>query len=276
VRLASVLSVDLPGERRLTGRLWPGHGDPLVLIHGLFDSSEGWADLAGSTDRPCLAIDLPGFGGSDLPAAPRIDCYADDVVFALQELGVRRATLVGHSFGGAIAAAVAERSPCVASLVLLAPAGFGRIPVAEMFTMPVIVDLATLALPLALVNPLVVSASYAAFVGRGRLPDRRLVARLRSGAARAPRGVRAAVTAIAASGRADQRRLDFEGRVGVLWGSDDALVPVSHAAGVRTALPQAELELWPGMGHHPQQAHLAELVALIERYAGHAEIAAAA
>jgi pimeloyl-ACP methyl ester carboxylesterase len=276
VRLASVFSVDLPGERRLTGRLWPGHGDPLVLIHGLFDSSEGWADVAGRTGRPCLAIDLPGFGGSDLPAAPRIDCYADDVAFALEELGVRRATLVGHSLGGAIAAAVAERSPWVASLVLLAPAGFGRIPMAEMFTMPVIVDLATLALPLALVNPLVVSASYAAFVGRGRLPDRRLVARLRSGAARAPRGVRAAVTAIAASGRADQRRLDFDGRVGVLWGSDDALVPVSHADGVRTALPQAEVELWPGMGHHPQQAHLTELVALIERYAGHAETAAAA
>jgi pimeloyl-ACP methyl ester carboxylesterase len=276
VRLASVFSVDLPGERRLTGRLWPGHGDPLVLIHGLFDSSEGWADLAGRTGRPCLAIDLPGFGGSDLPSAPRIECYADDVAFALEELGVRRATLVGHSFGGAIAATVAERSRCVASLVLLAPAGFGRIPMAEMFTMPVIVDLATLALPLALVNPLVVSASYAAFVGRGRLPDRRLVARLRSGAARAPRGVRAAVTAIAASGRADQRRLDFDGRVGVLWGSDDALVPVSHADGVRTALPQAEVELWPGMGHHPQQEHLPELVALIERYAGHAETAAAA
>lgn len=276
MRLAGVFSVDLPGDRRLTGRLWPGHGDPLVLIHGLFDSSEGWADLAGRTGRTCLAIDLPGFGGSDLPAAPRIDCYADDVVFALEQLGVRRATLVGHSLGGAIAAAVAERSPSIASLVLLAPAGFGRLPVAEMFTLPVIVDLATLALPLALVNPLVVSASYAAFVGHGRLPDRRLVARLRSGAARAPRGVRAAVIAIAASGREDQRRLDFDGRVGVLWGSDDALVPVSHAVRVRTALPQAELELWPGMGHHPQQEHLDELVVLIERYARDAETVAAA
>jgi pimeloyl-ACP methyl ester carboxylesterase len=276
LRLAEVFSVDLPGDRRLTGRRWAGHGDPLVLIHGLFDSSEGWTDLAARTGRPCLAIDLPGFGGSDLPAAPRIESYADDVAFALGALGVRGATLVGHSLGGAVAAAVAERSSSVASLVLVAPAGFGRIPVAEMLTLPGIIDLATLALPLALVNPLVVSASYAAFVGRGRLPDRRLVARLRSGAAHAPRGVRAAVLAIAASGREDQRRLHFGGRVGVLWGSDDALVPVSHAAGVRTAFPQAEVDLRPGMGHHPQQEHLAALVALVERYAGGAETAAAA
>jgi pimeloyl-ACP methyl ester carboxylesterase len=276
VRLARVISVELPGDRRLTGRLWPGHGDPLVLLHGLFDSSEGWTEFAGLTGRPCLAIDLPGFGGSDLPAAPRIESYADDVVIALDALGVRGATLVGHSLGGAVAAAVAERSSSIASLVLLAPAGFGRIPVAEMFTLPGIVDLATLALPLALVNPLVVSASYAAFVGRGRLPDRRLVARLRSGAPQAPRGVRAAVVAIAESGREDQRRVDFDGRVGVLWGADDALVPVSHAVGVRTALPQAELEVRPGMGHHPQREHLADLVALVERYAGGAGTAAAA
>jgi pimeloyl-ACP methyl ester carboxylesterase len=158
-RLARVFSVDLPGGRRLAGRLWPGHGDPLVLIHGLFDSSEGWTDLAGRTRRPCLAIDLPGFGGSDLPAAPRIASYAEDVVFALDDLGVRDATLVGHSLGGAVAAAVAERSAAVASLVLVAPAGFGRIPVAELLTLPGIVDLATLALPLALVNPVLVSAS---------------------------------------------------------------------------------------------------------------------
>jgi pimeloyl-ACP methyl ester carboxylesterase len=266
-RLARVFSVGLPGDRRLTGRLWPGHGDPLVLIHGLFDSSEGWADLAARTGRSCIAIDLPGFGGSDLPPAPRIDCYADDVAFALDELGVRRATLVGHSLGGAVAAAVAERSPCIASLVLLAPAGFGRIRVAELATLPGIVDLATLALPIAVGTPLVVAASYAIFLGRGRLPDRALVARVRSRAARAPRGVRAAVVALAGRGREDQRRIDFDGRVGVLWGSDDALVPVSHAARVRTALPGAEVEIWPGMGHCPVQERLTDLLAFIERYA---------
>ena len=223
-----------------------------------------------------MAIDLPGFRESDLPVAPRIDCYADDVAFALEELGLRRVTLVGHSFGGAVAAAVAERSPAVESLVLVAPAGFGRIRVTEMLTLPVLADLATLALPLAFANPFVLSLSYAVFAGHGRLPDRRLVDRLRSDAARAPRGVRAAVTAIAARGREDRRRLNFDGRVGVVWGSDDAVVPVGHADGVRVAFPQAELQVWPGMGHHPQDEHLADLAALVERYARDPRIAAAA
>jgi pimeloyl-ACP methyl ester carboxylesterase len=276
VRLAGVFSVDLPDGRRLTGRRWPGHGDPLVLIHGLFADSACWADVARRTGRPALAIDLPGFRGSDLPVTPRIDCYADDVAFALEALNVRRATVVGHSFGGAAAAALAERSSAVESLVLLAPAGFGRMRLIELLTLPVLVDVASLALPLAFANPFVLSASYAVFAGRGRLPGRRLVAHLRADAARAPRGVRAAATAIAARGRDDRRRLRFDGRVGVLWGADDTVVPVGHTAGVRIAFPQAEVETWPGMGHHPQEEHLAALVSFVERYTPDVGIAAAA
>jgi pimeloyl-ACP methyl ester carboxylesterase len=268
VRPVKGFTVDLPDGRRVTGRIWPGHGDPLVLVHGLFDSSEGWVELARRTGRPCVAVDLPGFGGSDLPAAPRIASYAADVAVALDKLGVEHATLVGHSLGGAVAAAVAERSSAIASLVLLAPAGFGRIRAAELLTRPVIVDLATLALPLALVNPLVVSASYVAFVGRGRLPGRSLVTRMRASASRAPSGVRPAVVAIASRGRERQRRLDFHGPVGVLWGADDVLVPAGHARRVRAAFPQAEVERWPGMGHHPQQERLDDLIAFVERYAG--------
>jgi pimeloyl-ACP methyl ester carboxylesterase len=88
--------------------------------------------------------------------------------------------------------------------------------------------------------------------------------------------VRAAVTAIAARGREHQRRLRFDGRVGVVWGADDAVVPVGHAAGVRLAFPQAEIETWPGMGHHPQAEHMADLVSIIERFRPDSGIAAAA
>src|SRR5947208_5238005 len=160
MRSASVASVRLPGGRRVTARTWSGDGAPLVFLHGLLDCSQGWAEAARRTARPCLAIDLPGFGGSDLPCRPRIAAYADDVALALGRLGVDRCTLVGHSIGGAVAAAVAERASSVAALALLAPVGFGRIALAEAVTRPIVVDLATLALPLALVNPLTVAAAY--------------------------------------------------------------------------------------------------------------------
>jgi len=267
MRTPSLSSVALPRGRRLTVRTWDGDGPPLVLLHGLLDSSEGWDALARRTEYPCIAIDLPGFGGSDLPGHPRLEAYAEDVALALEHLEVGGCTLVGHSLGGGVAALVAEKAASVQSLVLLAPAGFGRIAIADVLTRPVIVDLATLALPLALVNPLTVTAAYTTFVAHRRLPERDLINRLRRRAARAPYAVRAATIAMAHAGRQERRRLDFGGRVGALWGAHDALVPVTHADGLRAALPQSDIEFWPGMGHHPQRERPFELAAFIERWA---------
>jgi len=166
---------------------------------------------------------------------------------------VEDATLVGHSLGGAVAAHVVERTERVDELALLAPAGFGRIVLAEALTLPVVVDLATAALPLALVNPLTVTAMYSTFVAHRKLPERELIARLRSRARRAPLAVRFATQAIAHAGRNLPGRIDFDGPVRALWGAQDALVPVAHHHAVRRAFPQAEVEVWPGMGHHPQR-----------------------
>lgn len=109
-RAVTVEEVRLSGGRRLQVRSWGGTGRPLVLLHGLLDDSEGWNRLAQDTHRPCIAIDLPGFGGSDLPTRPRISGYAEAIVEGLESLDVRSCTLVGHSLGGAVAASVAGHS----------------------------------------------------------------------------------------------------------------------------------------------------------------------
>jgi pimeloyl-ACP methyl ester carboxylesterase len=266
-----VADVVLPGGRRLRVRNRPGRGAPLVLLHGLFDDSEGWKQVAGDTPRPCFAIDLPGFGGSSLPQRPRISAYAEDVVAGLESLEVEGCTLVGHSFGGAVAAAAAERSGRVHSLILLAPAGFGPIWLAEAMTLPGVIDVAELMLPFALISPLTVTAAYTTFVAHNRLPSRDLMARLRRRAFSSARGVRAATVAIAAAGRSQRgfarRPLAFRGAVAALFGDHDALVPVHHADAVSRALPQAHVEVWPGMGHHPQRERPAELATFIEAHA---------
>ena len=128
MRAWDIHDVTLPDGRRLRMRCWPGRGHPLVLLHGLFDDAEGWDALARDTDRPCYAVDVPGFGASDGPTRPRISAYAEAVVHGLAATGVGDCTLVGHSLGGAIAVAAAERSPAVRGLALLAPVGFGRSP----------------------------------------------------------------------------------------------------------------------------------------------------
>ena len=268
MRAADGHDVLIGDGRRLHVRRWRGTGRPLVLLHGLLDDSEGWARVAADTHRPCIAIDLPGFGGSDLPRKPRIPSYADDVAAALRRLDIDACTLVGHSLGGAVATAVAERSEAVRSLALLAPAGFGRIRIAETITLPGVIDVAELALPVALLNPLVCVAAYTTFVAHRRLPSPDLLNRLRRRAFQSAPGVRAAAQAVAHAGRDPQgfahRVVDFDGPVAALWGEHDALVSRSHISALRAALPQAHIEVWAGMGHHPQRERPAELARFVE------------
>jgi len=270
-RAWDIRDVTVPDGRRLRVRCWPGRGRPLVLLHGLFDDAEGWDALARDTRRPCYAVHLPGFGGSQGPTRPRISAYAEDVVAGLEALEVSDCTLVGHSLGGAIAVAVAERSAAVGALALLAPVGFGPIALADWMTLPGFADVWQFALPVALVNPLTVTAAYTTFVAHGRLPSRDLMARLRRRAFRAGPAVRAATVAIAAAGHSARgfarRPVAFDGPVAVVWGARDALVPTAHISALRRALPQAHVEVWDGMGHHPQRERPVALAGFIERHA---------
>ncbi len=271
MRTAQIQDLRISAERRLRVRSWPGKGRPLVLLHGLLDDSEGWAQLALDTHRPCIAIDLPGFGGSDLPLRPRLSSYAEAICEGLQELDVRSCTLVGHSLGGGVATAVAERSDKVTSLALIAPAGFGHIRIAEAVALPGIRHAAQGLLPLALVNPLTVTAAYTTFVAHGRLPSRDLMDRVRRRAFASGPGVGTAVTALAAAGRSKhgfaRRLVKFDGPVAALWGEHDALVNPGHAEALQRALPHAHVEVWEGMGHHPQRERPAQLAAFIEHHA---------
>lgn len=259
----------LPDGRRVGVECWPGDGAPLVLLHGLLDCAVGWKHVAGMIDRACYAFDLPGFGESDCPTHNRISAYAEDVQAALVALDVHDFTLVGHSLGGAVATALAERlGDDVAALVLIAPVGFGRIQLAEAIQLPGVRTLVRHGLPLGLMNPVSALGVYMAVVGNGRLPDAELVARLRKNAYRWAPGAACANEAITASGRSRRafyrRELDYRGPVLALWGEHDRLVPVAHGDGVMTAFPQAQVSVWKKMGHHPQRERPTELARFIE------------
>jgi pimeloyl-ACP methyl ester carboxylesterase len=245
----------------------------VVLLHGLLDSSAGWADLASASRRRCLAIDLPGFGRSTPPCRPRLGAYAEDVVWVLRHLAVRSCTLVGHSLGGGVATAVAEHMRGeVGSLVLSAPVGFGRVPLAELAALPVARELVGGLLPYILSRPILLDPLYASLVASGSPPTDDLRQRLAADARRLGPGVRAAVEAMAAAGRSPRafyrRRVRYDGPVSVVWGDRDALVPPSHADGVRAALPQARVHLSAGMGHHPQRERPKDLAELVEAACG--------
>jgi pimeloyl-ACP methyl ester carboxylesterase len=239
-----------------------------VLLHGMLDSSDGWSTLCDELAGPFVAFDVPGFGYSDAPSRGAIADYARDIAEGLEILGVEHFTLVGHSLGGAIAAAVAELMPAqVEALILVAPAGFGRIYLAEVASMPGMRTLVQAALPRVLSSRIIVTAGYVTMVSNGRLPHRELVERVNTRGPHLGKGTREAIRAIGAAGNSPEgfhrRRMDYSGPVTAVWGDCDRLVPSSHQAGVRTAFPQARIHVWHGMGHHPMRERLSDLVGLI-------------
>jgi pyruvate dehydrogenase E2 component (dihydrolipoamide acetyltransferase) len=104
-------------------------GDPVVLVHGYGGDKNSWLFVQQplSETHTVHALDLPGHGASSKDVGDgSLDVLADTVLGFLDVVGADRAHLVGHSLGGAVVAAVAARAPNrVASLTLLAPAGFG-------------------------------------------------------------------------------------------------------------------------------------------------------
>jgi pimeloyl-ACP methyl ester carboxylesterase len=93
-----------------------GSGAPLLLLHQTASSSVMWERAMGclAEGRRLIAMDTPGFGGSDPPAAQPADglaYYAGRVAGFLDALGLDRADVAGHHTGAMIAAELAAAHP---------------------------------------------------------------------------------------------------------------------------------------------------------------------
>jgi pimeloyl-ACP methyl ester carboxylesterase len=115
---ANVNGIELEYDRQ-------GRGDPVLLIHGAFipDAMRplGGQDALGSFELICYH--RRGFAGSSRPPGPTtIADHAADCIVLLDQLGIDRAHVVGHSSGAAIALETAATEPArVSSLALLEP-----------------------------------------------------------------------------------------------------------------------------------------------------------
>ncbi len=114
-------------QGRLVNVVDIGEGPAVVLLHGLSGCWQNWLetipDLA--RDHRVIAVDLPGFGASEMPADPiSIPGYTRMLDELLETLGIPSAAIVGISMGGFVAADMAIRVPQrVERLVLVAAAG---------------------------------------------------------------------------------------------------------------------------------------------------------
>lgn len=111
-----------------------GTGAALVLVHGVGMRLEAWGPqiAALSTTNRVIALDMPGHGDSDpLPAGSALPDFVRWLGGVLDDLGLARAALAGHSMGALIAGAAAITFPeRIARVALLNPV-FRRSPEAR-------------------------------------------------------------------------------------------------------------------------------------------------
>ncbi len=104
-----------------------GEGPAVVFVHGLSGSWTNWLEQIPvfAEERRVIALDLPGFGHSPMPAEEiSISAYARLLDRLLDQLGVSGAAVVGNSMGGFISAELAIAFPQrVERLVLISAAG---------------------------------------------------------------------------------------------------------------------------------------------------------
>lgn len=104
-----------------------GAGEPVLLLHGWGLRGKLWArvmdDLNASFDL--IAPDFPGFGSTESPPVPwGVSDYMNWLIALMDEQGIQRASVIGHSFGGRVAIKLAALHPeRVQKLVLTDAAG---------------------------------------------------------------------------------------------------------------------------------------------------------
>lgn len=113
-----------------------GAGDTLVFLHGWCDSAQSWratAEQFAAEGYRCLVPEMRGHGGSGVPRdhAYFPEALSNDVVALCQAVGAERPVLVGHSFGGFLAAFTAMRFPAFARALIVVDQVLALRPFAE-------------------------------------------------------------------------------------------------------------------------------------------------
>ena len=103
--------------------VWEGAGQPLLCIHGITANCRCWDTLADALtpEYQVMAMDLRGRGQSDRPSEGyALDYHLKDINCLLDDLGLERAVIMGHSLGAFIGLAfAAEYSNRVDRLILV-------------------------------------------------------------------------------------------------------------------------------------------------------------
>jgi len=241
-----------------------GSGPPVLLIHGIGDSSDTWDPVIEELAEhyTVIAPDLLGHGRSDRPRADySIAAFACGMRDLISVLDLDRVTVVGHSLGGGIAMQFAYQFPerCE-RLALVCTGGVGpkTHPLFHVVATPGVETF----LPLLRVPGVKAMGSVwlralrwmDTDLGRDAEDLVRVFDALPDSPARSAflRTLRAAVDRRGQVITMLDRCYLAEGMPTLLiWGARDAIIPVDQAHLVHEAMPGSRLEIFPDAGHFP-------------------------
>jgi pimeloyl-ACP methyl ester carboxylesterase len=248
--------LDIDGGRVNYVDIGSGEGPPIVFVHGLGGAWQNWLENIprAALERRVLALDLPGFGQSEMPLEPiSIPGYGRLVDKFCERLGLGEVVLVGNSMGGFITAEVAIQHPQrVERLVLVSAAG---ISITTMRRRPVqtwgraaaaIGAYGAAHLRATVVRPRLRHLALGYVVRHPTRLRADLCWELMRGAGRP--GFLDALNALL--------DYDFQDRLGdiraqtlIVWGSNDMLVPVKDASEFERLIPNSRKVIMEDTGH---------------------------
>lgn len=232
----------------------PGNAPSLLCVHGLPGSSRDFRYLGPALAGRVrvLRLEMPGFGSAPHGAVRTIQGWADTILAAAEALGLERAGVLAHSFGGGAALLAAAAGPrTVEPLVLLASMG-GRRHRAFAHP-PAFYRRLRVAARLPVVGAVVTGRARRAYEARG-LPF--------------PTTRRDFLLQLDLVGSVDFAMLGeaaarYPGRALVLHAADDHLIEPEIPAELARALPRGRLVEFPSGGHALAKTRAGEVAAAV-------------
>ena len=107
-----------------------GTGQPLIILHGLFGSSDNWQTQAKRFAEyfRVILVDLRNHGHSDWNDDSSYISMANDVIELINDLGIEKTILLGHSMGGKVAMHVAQINGKLLSKLVVVDMGIKQYP----------------------------------------------------------------------------------------------------------------------------------------------------
>jgi pimeloyl-ACP methyl ester carboxylesterase len=251
-----------------------GQGDPLICLHGLGACLYTWRNLIGplSQNHKLILVDLKGCGASPKPRDGRysVQDQAELIYRFIQDHDLRRLTLIGSSYGGAVSLMVAtmlcEKDPArLLKLILLDSAGYNdslpwhlkllKTPVLGWLSIHIPLGKASTRRVLRYVyydHRLITNEQIDAYSKPIRSPGARQ-ALLQTARQAIPKNI----------DELTPKYRDICVPTLIIWGEEDKVIPVKIGKMLAEAIPDSKLVVLPKVGHAPHEEAPEKTIPLI-------------